>query len=137
MVMQNPEKFTFFAYAIRRSMVRYPRAKEERIARATDAGGISANEWSNTNAPITAGTLIMKEMARESSCFRFLIKRTVNVVPDLETPGRMEKPWARPRMTISKEFISWILRAPDPLSLRSSPVRIRRAPIKKVAWMPP
>lgn len=90
--MQNPEKFTFFAYAISKSIVRYPMAKEDRIARTADAGETSANEWFKINAPITAGTLIMKEMARASSCFKFLMRRTVNVVPDRETPDRMEKP---------------------------------------------
>ena len=92
MVMQNPEKFTFFAYAISKSMIRYPTIKEARIARAAGPRGISTTEWSRTIAPITAGTLVMNEMTKASSCLRFLMRRTVSVVPDRETPGKMEKP---------------------------------------------
>jgi len=45
MVMQKAEKFTFFAYAISRSIVIYPATKDASMARATDVRGISAREW--------------------------------------------------------------------------------------------
>ena len=92
MVKQNPEKFSSLAYALSKSMVRYPTIKEARIARAAGPRGISTTEWPRTIAPITAGTLVMNEMTKAWSCFRFLMTRTASVVPDREMPGKMEKP---------------------------------------------
>jgi len=63
-------------------------------------------------APITAGTLIIKDTTSAASCRISLMRSTASVAPDRETPGRMENPWASPRMTISRGF--HILDGPGP-----------------------
>jgi hypothetical protein len=58
MVKQNPEKFSSLAYALSKSIVRYPPIKEANIAIQRVRRGISTMEWFRASEPIAACMLI-------------------------------------------------------------------------------
>ena len=135
--MQNLEKLTSFANRIIRSIVRYPTMKEDTSIAAAVSSGKAPIEPSKTIAPRTAGTLMMKDIIRASSCLMPRMRRTVKVVPDLDTPGSIENPWTRPRTAMSRRVISFVPLEAVPLNLRSRPVKTKRSPISTVDCLPP
>ena len=58
MVKQNPEKFSSLAYALSKSIVRYPPIKEANIAMSAGPRGISTMEWFRPSETIAACMLI-------------------------------------------------------------------------------
>ena len=139
--IQNIEKFTLSANLKRRSIIRYPTTNDVIIME--DATSIpmliieDAVTISKSAAPKTTGTLIKNDITRADFWLTPLKSRVAIVVPDLDIPGRMEKPWANPKTTMSPVFTSSIFLYPFSFDdISNIPVTISKNPIRRVASSP-